>query len=145
MNLNEYKEKFKYHSLSYISEQELGDIIFDDENKMISLFFDPEQEMLILRYAVNNIDDLIDVLKKEKRKVLIPFIDPSFVSDLKQLGYEVRSIFKDYFKLDFSDVENSEDFTECLISESLEASKLSHSVINQSRGFFGQSEIWFKT
>jgi hypothetical protein len=36
MKLNDYKEKFKYHSLSYISEQELGDIIFDDENKMIS-------------------------------------------------------------------------------------------------------------
>ncbi len=145
MKLNDYKEKFKYHSLSYISEQELGDIIFDDENKMISLFFDPEQEILILRYAVNSIDDLIDVLKEEKRKVLIPFVDPSFVSDLKQLGYEVRSIFKDYFKRDFSDVEKSEDFTECLISESLEASKLTHSVINQSRGFFGQSEIWFKT
>ena len=145
MKLNDYKEKFKYHSLSYISEQELGDIIFDDENKMISLFFDPEQEMLILRYAVNSIDDLIDVLKEEKRKVLIPFVDPSFVSDLKQLGYEIRSVFKDYFKRDFTDVAQSDTYHILDINESSYASKLTQSVMNQSRGFFGQSEIWFRT
>ena len=98
MNINTYKGKFKYHSLSYISEQELGDIIFDDENKMISLFFDSEQEMLILRYAVHEVESLVEVLKNEKREVLIPFVEQMFVADLKEIGYEIRSVFKDYFK-----------------------------------------------
>ena len=145
MNIEDYKNNFKYHGLSYISEQELGDILFDDEDKMISIFFDPEQEMLILRYAVSDKKDLVKVLKNEKRKVLIPFVEPSFVVDLEKIGYKVRSVFKDYFKRDFSDVEDSVQFTKLLEDESLKASKLTQSVINQSRGFFGQSESWFRT
>ena len=145
MKIENYVKKFKYHSLSYISEQELGEMLFDDEDKMISLFFDPEQQTLILRYAVNEKKNLLEVLKNEKRKVLIPFVEPSFVAGLEKIGYKIRSVFKDYFKRDFSDVEDSTQFTKLLEDESLNASKLTQSVINQSRGFFGQSEKWFKT
>ncbi len=43
---------------------------------------------------------------------------------------------KIFFKRDFSDVEDSDQFTKLLEDESLKASKLTQSVINQSRGFF---------
>lgn len=144
MDIEKIKEKFKYHSLDYVPESEIGEVVVSNDDVFISQYFDDQQELLIYRYALNDINHLMHYLKKETKTILIPFVHKSFVSTLEQAGLEVRSIFKDYFKYSFDDRDDAVDFDVLDVSEAHIASMITQNAKNTSRGFFGQTTEWFE-
>ncbi|MFA7422314.1 MAG: GNAT family N-acetyltransferase [Acholeplasmataceae bacterium] len=144
MNIEKIKSKFKFHTLDYVLESELGEVVVSNDEVFISMYLDEQQDMLILRYALDDITHLVRYLKQESKTILVPFVDESFVSILEKAGLEVRSVFKDYFKYSFDDVDEHVDFDVLDVSEAQRASMITQNARNSSRGFFGQTTEWFK-
>ncbi len=144
VELENIKKKFKFNSLAYVLDSEIGEVVVDNEDALITKYFDPQQNLLIYRYALDDVRYLIDYLKQENQNVLVPFVDSRFVDVLENAGLVVRSIFKDYFKHNLEDVENINGFDVLELSEAHRASMITQNARNTSRGFFGQTTQWIK-
>ncbi len=144
MDIDEIKKIFKYNTLDYVLKSEIGEVLVNDGHAFISKYFDTQQNILIYRYALDDVKYLIDVLQKEKTTYLIPFVHKEFVAKLEKIGLSIRSMFKGFFKFGFNDFELVNQFDFLDISESEKAALLTQKAINTSRGFFGQTKQWIE-
>ncbi len=143
-NFNDLINKFKYNSLQYFMSSIDDIIIKDDQSGYICIHYDDQKDINEIRFALNDVDDLIDVLNLYNEKFLIPFVPKSWIKALEALGARLESVFKDYRKLNLDDVVINDDIKHLSINEIDQAALLTQNAIGESRGFFGQNATWFK-
>ena len=67
-NFNDLINKFKYNSLQYFMSSIDDIIIKDDQSGYICIHYDDQKDINEIRFALNDVDDLIDVLNLYNEK-----------------------------------------------------------------------------
>jgi GNAT superfamily N-acetyltransferase len=147
-NIKEQLKNYKYSSLEYTEYEDISDYEVTCSNNQVILIFgyNLESEIYEFHWATNNVSILISELNKSKeKKVLITFIPTEWIEEFKKNKFDMYAIFNDYFNNDIykslEPLEAIEFLKEC---DCEEASEVTRSCRDQSRGFSGQSKEWLK-
>lgn len=140
-NLNRYR----YTSMKYTDFEDICDyeIISNTEHLILLCGYNKTAKMYEYHWAANSTKDIVDRIEKEQ--CFITFIPYEWVIEFRNAGFSIRSAWHDYFKHSLSDISNDADdavtlkYTECK-----EASEITISCRNQSRGFTGETEEFMK-
>ena len=140
-NLNRYK----YSSMIYTDYEDICDyeIIFEADNLILLYGYNNTAKMYEYHWAANSAKDIVDRIEKEQ--CFITFIPYEWVTIFENTGFSIRNAWHDYFKKSLSDISNEANDAMILkCTECKEASEVTISCRNQSRGFTGETEEFMK-
>lgn len=143
--MQESLEKYSFTSLTYTDYEDVGsyEIISNTEQLLLLGGFNDAAKEYEYCWAAKSAEDVISNIEKEK--CLITFIPKEWTNTFEKAGFSIRNIWHDYFKKNLDDVQNEvENAVKLRDEECLEASEVTLSCRNQSRGFTGESEIFLK-
>lgn len=143
--IQESLEKYQYTSLTYTDYEDVChfEIKSNTEQLILLCGYNDTAKEYEYCWAANKAEDVIS--KIEKEKCLITFIPKEWTKTFENAGFSIRNIWHDYFKDNLDDVHDEVENAIVLKEEEcLEASEVTLSCRNQSRGFTGESEIFLK-
>ena len=143
--MQESLEKYSFTSLTYTDYEDVGsyEIISNTEQLLLLGGINDAAKEYEYCWAAKSAEDVIS--KIEKEKCLITFIPKEWTNTFEKVGFSIRNIWHDYFKKNLDDVQNEvENAVKLRDEECLQASEVTLSCRNQSRGFTGESEIFLK-
>lgn len=146
-DIKQQLKEYKYYSLEYTEHKSICDYDVICNTKQIILLFgyNQEAELYEFHWASNNASILLEEIKKSNKKGLITFIPTEWIDEFKNNDFHMYAVWNDYFNNDISKSFECIDSMELLKSHDCkEASEVTLSCRNQSRGFSGQSETWMK-
>lgn len=139
--MQESLEKYSFTSLSYTDYEDVChyEIISNTEQLLLLGGFNDAAKEVEYCWAANEAEDIISNIEKEK--CLITFIPKEWTKTFENSGFSIRNIWHDYFKHNLDDVQDEVGNAIRLKEEEcLEASEVTISCRNQSRGFTGETE-----
>lgn len=145
-NIKEQLKDFKYCSLEYTEYEDISDydLICSNEQVILIFGYNMESGLCEFHWATNDVSILLKELNNSNEKALITFIPAEWIEEFKKNNFDIYAIFNDYFNNDISkdlkSVESIEFLKEC---DCKEASEVTLSCRDQSRGFSGQTKEWF--
>lgn len=139
---------YKYTSLNYSEYEKICDYDVVSKNKVILLYgYNKESKLYEFHWAANDIGALIEEINKLNKKGFITFVPEEWVEELKNNNFTMYAIWNEYYNYDYfkkKHLEISEEIEFLKEEECKQASELTLSCRNQSRGFTGQTEEWIK-
>lgn len=138
-------ERFRYTSMTYTEYEDICeyDIICNTEQCVLIGGFNNKARMYEYCWSANSAEDIINLIEKEQ--CLITFIPDEWVTLFENSGFRIRSVWRDFFKPSLADISNEAEYAIVLQdNECKEASEVTISCRNQSRGFTGESEEFFR-
>lgn len=139
-------DKFRYQSMRYTEFEEIRtyDILCDNENIILTCGYNKESKLNQYHWACNQVEILIDNMDSTKRNVLITFVPKAWVNRLKETGFQMYAVWKEYF-VDSIEIFNDEIELEKIQGHEYDTvSKITLACQGQSRGFSGQTSEWVK-
>lgn len=138
-------KNYRYSSMMYLGYEEVKDYeILVDNDKVILLYgFNTEGKRQEYYWAANSAKELLGQMK-EKENRLVSFVPKEWQEEFKEEGFEVYSIWNDYFRENLEGLKTEEPPELLKLEECNQASKVTLSCRLQSRGFTGQTENWFR-
>ena len=139
--MQESLEKYPFTSLTYTDYEDVDsyEIISITEQLILLCGYNDTAKEFEYCWAAKSAEDVID--KIEKEKCFITFIPKEWTNTFEKAGFSIRNIWHDYFKKNLEDVQNEvENAVRLRDEECLEASEVTLSCRNQSRGFTGETE-----
>jgi ribosomal protein S18 acetylase RimI-like enzyme len=146
-SIKEQSESYKYYSLKYTEYEDVQgyDVICWDGQLILLLGYNEEDRIYEYHWAANDVSFLLKEIKKQDKKGLITFVPPEWIDELKDNGFVMYAVWNDYFNNDISiNIEPAESIEILKACDYKEASDVTISCRDQSRGFSGQSETWMK-
>lgn len=146
-DIKEQLKNYKYYSLEYTQYDDISDynVICSNEQIILIFGYNLESALYEFHWATNNVSILLREVNKSNGKVLITFIPEEWIEEFKKNNFDVYAIFNDYFNNDISkDLEQLEPIELLKEYDCKEASEVTLSCRDQSRGFSGQSKEWLK-
>ncbi|MBI9011344.1 MAG: GNAT family N-acetyltransferase [Clostridiales bacterium] len=147
MNKNEFDRikckctSLSYTSMKYTGYQDIKDYIIVEENDYIILLFgyNVEQKMNEYHYAASDVYDLLKHI--DKHKALLSFIPKEWVEILKDNEFELYAKWNDFVNRKLS-IDETITYDILPVEKSDEASLVTLSCKDMSRGFSGQTTEW---
>ena len=139
--IQESLEKYPYTSLTYTDYEDVSnyEIVCNTEQLILLCGYHETAKEVEYCWAAKSTEDVIQ--KIEKEKCLITFIPKEWTKTFEDAGFSIRNIWHDYFKPTLHDVMNEgEKAIRLKNEECIEASEVTMSCRNQSRGFTGETE-----
>lgn len=138
--------QFRFTSLLFTDYEEVVyyKIIQNNQHIIVIYGFNSENKKYEFHWACNMSQTLLMYLEKRNDNEYITFVPKEWVEDFKLEGFVTYAIWNDYFA---SDLELYANYLEpILVNETncREASEVTLSCFEQSRGFTGQSKEWIK-
>lgn len=147
INIKEQLNNYKYYSLQFTEYDEIQDYDLICYNEQLILIFGYNKEATLYEFhwATNNLTVLLEEINKSNKKGLISFIPTEWINEFKNNHFEMYAAWNDYFNNDISKRSDHIQPIEILkVCDCKEASEVTLSCANQSRGFSGQTETWMK-
>lgn len=147
VNIKEQLKNYEYYSMHYTEYDDIQnyDVICCNEQIILLYGYNGEIGLYEFHWAANNVAFLLEEIKKLNKKGLITFIPKEWINEFKNNNFDMYAVWNDYFNNDISKhskhIEPIEILSGC---DCKEASEVTLSCINQSRGFSGQTETWMK-
>lgn len=138
-------DKFKHSSMTYTSYEDVLDyeVICNTGQLILLCGYNEAAKMFEYHWAANTAEDIIKQL--DKKECFITFIPHEWVNTFENAGFSIRNAWHDYFKHSLTDISNEADDAIVLKdTECREASEVTLSCRNQSRGFTGETEEFMK-
>lgn len=150
MNQKEFKniqdkiKDYQYSSMMYTDYEDVQDYdILVENDKVILLYgYNTEGRRLEYYWAANSAKELLGQMK-EKNNILVSFVPREWQNEFKEEGFEVYSIWNDYFRENLEGIVIDEQPEFLQIEDCDQASEVTLSCSFQSRGFTGQTATWF--
>ena len=133
--------KYQFTSLTYTDYEDVCyyEIISNTEQLLLLCGFNDAAKEVEYCWAAKSAEDVISNIEKEK--CLVTFIPKEWTKTFENAGFSIRNIWHDYFKKNLDDVQDEvETAIRLKEEECLEASEVTVSCRNQSRGFTGETE-----
>lgn len=138
---------FKFISLEYAEYESVADfdIIKEDEEGLILLGKEKETDRFEVHWATNQVEVLLEQVKKLESDILVTFIPLEWKDYLINQGFKEYGFLRDYWIDQISKV-NTDGIQIRFLGDNREkeASDLTYSCQWQSREFHGESEEWVK-
>jgi len=150
IQFNEIKERanlFQCTSFQYLEYKECKNLeILCYDSKLI-IVVDKGISPIQLYFATNDFTLLIESMSQIKEELQINFIPYEYQEELQEIGFFPWAEYIDYFNSNLHNTEITQsDYSKIVFLEQhdcREASLVSKSCANQSRGFIGETEQWF--
>ena len=131
MNVN--WQKFKYNAFVYAADIENPVTLRDDGKAYILQGWYADEDMTEFVWAADAPEPVLEAIGSESG--MLSFLPRGWVAAFEGAGFSVRSVFRDYWKKDLSDVPD-----ECALeklTDAAEAAAVANACAGQSRGFTG--------
>jgi len=136
-------ETLSHTSLKYIGYQDIKDyVVFDESDYFVLLLgYNVEQQINEYHYAASDVYDLLKHM--DKHSALLTFIPKDWVDILKDNDFNIYAIWNDFVCNKLS-VEASVTYNILKREQAEEASLVTLSCKDMSRGFSGQTTEWME-
>lgn len=136
-------ETLSHTSLKYTGYQEIKEYTIVEESEYIILLFgyNVEQKINEYHYAASDVYDLLKHM--DKHKALLSFIPKEWVEILEDNGFEIYAKWNDFIREELS-MKEALAYDILPVERANEASMVTLSCKNMSRGFSGQTTEWVK-
>ena len=140
-DLHSILENYKYTSMRYTDYESISDydIICKTEQLILLCGYNITAKEFEYHWAANTAEDLIHCIEKEH--CFITFIPNEWIKVFEGVGFSIRNAWHDYFKSSLADVNN--EVSDAIVlkkAECSEASEVTMSCRNKSRGFTGETK-----
>lgn len=138
-------DRYRYSSMKYTDYEDICDydVISNTEHLILLCGYNNAAKMYEYHWAANSAKDIVDGIEKEQ--CIITFIPYEWVVIFENAEFIIRNAWHDYFKHSLSDIGNEADAAVTLKdTECKEASEVTISCRNQSRGFTGETEEFMR-
>jgi len=153
MELNQFEtmtsfaKSRKYSSLNYVDYADIkGSEIIRDDSSLL-LLYEKSKNISEIHYATDDLQELLESIDVHSLKGLIKFIPFDAISRFERFGFEVHCAYQDYLLKDLKQVKSLQDTDDetkfATIEDSKKLSDVSLACLEQSRGFFGETQEWF--
>jgi ribosomal protein S18 acetylase RimI-like enzyme len=142
--LIEKAETYQYHSFAYLDYESVADYKVIQEDEELLLIYGRNQENGIdaAYWAAADVKILAERVKSLGSGTLINFIPMEWKEYLSEQGFSDYAIFREYWIDDIESAESNLNYSFLERQEYEQASRVTKSVKNQSRGFHGESTEW---
>lgn len=143
--IQENINKYQHTSLTYTDYDDVCqyEMINNTEQLILLCGYNNTAREYEYCWAANKAEDVIRQIEREK--CFITFIPKEWIEAFENAGFSVRNIWHDYFKPTLSDINDVVSNAIALKeTECMEASGVTLSCRNQSRGFTGETEKFLK-
>ena len=136
-------ETFSYTSLKYTGYQDIKDYNVVAENDYFVLIFgyNVEQQLNEYHYAATDVYDLLKHM--DNQKALLSFVPSDWVDILNDHDFEIHAKWNDFICKELS-LKNAVTYDILTIERADEASRVTLSCKDMSRGFSGQTTEWME-
>lgn len=131
--MNENWKKFKYNAFVYAADIENPVTLRDDEKAHILAGRYPDEDMMEYVWAADAPGPVLEVIGSESG--MLSFLPRAWVPAFEAAGFSVRSVFRDYWKNDLSDLSDVCALEK--LTDAAEAAAVANACAGQSRGFTG--------
>lgn len=146
-NIKEQLKNYKFSSLKYTEYEDVldYDIICNDKEIILIFGYNKEVKLEEFHWAASSVFSLLQEINKLNKKGLITFIPEEWINEFKSNNFHMYAVWNDYFNHNISKSFPCEETIEFLKEcDCREASEVTLSCRDQSRGFSGQTEEWIK-
>ncbi|SHI96012.1 Acetyltransferase (GNAT) family protein [Clostridium amylolyticum] len=146
-NIKEQLKNYKFSSLKYTEYEDIldYDVICKDKEIILIFGYNKEAKLEEFHWVANSAFSLLQEISKLNKKGLITFIPEEWINEFKDNNFHMYAVWNDYFNNDISKSFECEEAMEFLEEcHCKEASEVTLSCRDQSRGFSGQTEEWMK-
>ena len=147
INIKEQLKNYKYYSLNYTQYEDIQnyDVICCNEQIILMFGCNEEARLYEFHWAANDAAVLLEEISKSNNKGLITFIPTEWIKEFKSNHFDMYAVWNDYFNHDISKRSKHIEEIEILeVCDCKDASEVTLSCTNKSRGFSGQTETWMK-
>ena len=144
--IEEKLENFKYNSLQYADYDDLKEYeVICDNDQLIAIYgYKDKFNLYEICWATNEANSLINFIKQLNKEVFVSFIPEQWMGLFKDNNFAEFSVFRDYWMNGLDDIPNCSEYIKLTIDECEEASSVTLSCKEQSRGFYGETAQWFE-
>lgn len=146
-SIKEKLKEYKYNSLEYTEYESLVDfdITKEDEDGLILFGKEKESEKHEIHWATNQVEVLLEQVKKSETDCLVTFIPLEWREYLINQGFKEYGFIREYWIAQINQV-NTEGIEIQYLGDNREkeASEVTYSCQWQSREFRGESEEWIR-
>ncbi len=133
---------YKYNSFEYLEYENVQNYKLIKKDESILLIYGENSEIgcFGVSWAANAANDLVSAVKRLGPNVLISFIPAKWKDYFNENGFSDYAIFRGYWIQDITKIKGYGDYNLLQEKECKQASEVTLSCRNQSRGFHGESE-----
>ncbi len=137
----------KYTSLAYFDYEEYSSLTVLSHNQDFVTLIDQTVTPALIHFATDNFELVISQLKELEGDFQINFVPHEFKDMLEEIGFLPWAEFIDYFNYDLAKTAiGPQQYNDIIFLEQSQCeavSLVSQKCANQSRGFAGETSIWF--
>ncbi len=131
--MNENWKKFNHNSFEYAGDIESPVVLRDDGKAYILAGRYSDEDMMEYVWAADEAEPVLEAIGSESG--MLSFLPRAWVTAFEAAGFSLRSVFRDYWKADLSDV--PDDFPCEKLTDAAEAAAVANACAGRSRGFTG--------